>query len=256
MKKIIIQFIIMFTIIIILFYINDRLKKDIYETSIYFVKNILPSLYPIMFISLYLKHNVLNKYNNKISCFLLSIITFSPSNALLTNSENMIVSSSIINPFYSYFIIKNILNKVLALKIVLTNIIINITITFTIIIKTNNNQNLNNKIIITNLIKNVTENIINIYGITIFFCIVKNVLLFINIPKHLIILIDVINGFKLINEINTFKVPLLIFLNSFTGLSMIFQIKSINKNITNKVFVKKFILSIIITLITMFMIKL
>ena len=256
MKKIIIQFIIMFTIIVVLFNINDILKIDIYETYIYFLKNVLSSLYPIMIISLYLKYNILNKSNTKFLFFLTNILTFSPSNALLTNDESIILYSTILNPFYSYLIIKNLLNQYMSFKIVVTNFLINNLFILIKITKIKLETINIPKTSFTKIIKEATDNIINIFGITIFFCIIKNILIFIKVPKILIILIDVINGFKLINEINKFKIILIIFLNSFTGISMLFQIKSINKNVTNKIFIKKFILSIITLLITLFIIKL
>lgn len=254
MKKIIIQFIIMFTIIAILFKTNDSLKLDIYETSIYFIKNVIPSLFPIMIISIHLKHNVLNKNNNKILFFLLSTVTFSPSNALITNDENIILYSSILNPFYSYFIIKNLLNSYISIKIVLTNFILNNIFVLIRTVKTPLNKMDIPKITLTKIIKQATENIINIFGITIFFCIVKNILVYINIPKTIIIFFDVINGFKLINDINQFKIPLIILLNSFTGLSMLFQIKSINEKISYKFIIKKLILSFFTLILTLIII--
>lgn len=252
MKKIITEFIIMFTIIAILFKINIQIKKDIYDTTIYFIRNVLPSLYPIMIISIYLKNNVLAYTNSKIIYFLISLITYAPSNALLTNDKKLITYSCIINPFYSYSIIANIYNNIIAIKITIINILINNLFIIARIVKNkqivikNNSNNIN----IIKTVKISAENIINVYGITLFFTIINNVLLFLKVPKSLIIFIDIINGFKLINQIKNFKLPLIILLNSFTGISILFQIKSINDNFKYRLIIYKFIISLISLMLT------
>jgi len=260
MKKIITEFFIMFTIILVLFKLNIKIKKDIYSTSIYFLKNVLPTLYPIMIISMYLKYNVLAKTKNKIIYFLTSLVTFAPSNALLSSDKKLIFYSTIINPFYSYSIIANIYNKIIALKIIITNIIINNIFVLIRIYKSNNNNIIvksnNQDYSLTKIIRISVGNIVNIFGITIFFSIVNNILCFIKIPKTIIIFTDIINGFKIINDLNYFKLPLIILLNSFTGISILFQIKSINENFEYKFIFYKFILSVLSLILTLLIIYL
>lgn len=255
MKKIIIQFITMFTIILLLFKTTNELKNEVYETYIYFIKNVLPTLFPLMIISLYLRENILNKCKNETILYIISTLTFAPSNALIINNTNNILFSSILNPLYSYSIISQIINKTIALKIVITNYIFNNILLFTSI-KKNNEHNISHKetLNINKIIKKTVENVINIFGITIFFSIITKILIILKIPKELIIFIDVINGFKIINNINHFKTPLIILLNSFTGLSMLFQIKSINEKINYKFMINKFILSILSLILTLFII--
>ena len=255
MKKIIIQFITMFTIILLLFKTTNELKNEVYETYIYFIKNVLPTLFPLMIISLYLRENILNKCKNETILYIISTLTFAPSNALIINNTNNILFSSILNPLYSYSIISQIINKTIALKIVITNYIFNNILLFTSIIK-NNEHNISHKetLNINKIIRKTVENVINIFGITIFFSIITNILIILKIPKELIIFIDVINGFKIINNINHFKTPLIILLNSFTGLSMLFQIKCINEKINYKFMINKFILSILSLILTLFII--
>lgn len=259
MKKIITEFFIMFTIILVLFKLNIKIKKDIYSTSIYFLKNVLPTLYPIMIISMYLKYNVLTKTKNKIIYFLTSLITFAPSNALLSSDKKLIFYSTIINPFYSYSIIANIYNKIIALKIIITNIIINNIFVLIRIYKSNNNiivPSNNQDYSLTKIIKISIGNIVNIFGITMFFSIVNNILHFIKIPKTIIVFTDIINGFRIINDLKYFKLPLIILLNSFTGISILFQIKSINENFEYKFIFYKFILSLLSLILTLLIIYL
>lgn len=251
MKKIILKYLLMFTLIIIVFKNGNIIKNNIYETYEYFIKNILPSLFPLMFISLYLKHNVLNKTNNRFIIYTILCVSFTPSNALITNDKNIILFTWIINPFYSYFTIKNILNQKYALYITFTNLIINYIFLFIYLVKNKNikineikNKNINE------IVKETTINIINIFGITLLFSCVINILKIYNFPVCLSIYLDIINGFKLIKSIKHFCLISIIFLNTFTGLNIYFQIKSINNNINVKDLLKKIIISIFITIIT------
>lgn len=257
MKKIIPKYILIFTLIFIIFKNGNIIKNNIYETYIYFIKNILPSLFPLMFISLYLKHNVLNKTNNKFILYTVFCSSFAPSNALLTDDKNIILFTWIVNPFYSYYTIKELLNKNCSLFITLTNIIINYVILFIYVNKKKNIEinNIKDKNI-NEITKDVITNIINIFGVTLVFSCIMEICKIYKLPIKIVALLDVINGFKIINNVSSFKLLLVVFLNSFTGLNIYFQIKSINKNINLYDLCKKLLLSILIAVLTILLISL
>ena len=67
MKKIILEFTSIFIIIFMLFKYNIQIKNNLELVLILFVKNVIFSLFPIIFITNYIKYNILSKSNNKIN---------------------------------------------------------------------------------------------------------------------------------------------------------------------------------------------
>ncbi len=248
MKKILLKYCIVLLFIVLSFKYNQDIKINLIIIINIFIKNTIPSMFPIIFISNYIKYNILNNKTNKILKYMSLCLSFAPSNALLGTNINELVYSTNINPLFSYLIIKSILNKKKALIIVLTNIVINYIFLY---------KNLSNKEIIhekkniPEIIKITTDNIINILGTTIFFNIFITLLSNV-IPNLLLIPIEIINSYKIIASINSnyLKIILCTFINSFCGIAIYFQIKSINDKIDYKFIIKKLFVTVIITIVT------
>lgn len=248
MKKILIKYCIVLLFIYLSFKYNQNIKLNLIIIMNVFLKNIISSMFPIIFISNYIKYNILNNKTNKILKYISLCLSFAPSNALLGANINELVYSTNINPLFSYLIIKSILNKKTALIIVITNIVINYIFLY---------KNLSNKKIIhekkniPEIIKITTDNIINILGTTIFFNIFITILSNI-IPSLLLISIEIINSYKIISSINNHYLRIIFctFINTFCGIAIYFQIKSINNKIDFSFIIKKIFVSIIITIIT------
>ena len=244
MKKIIIQFITIFTLLFFLFKFNLNIKSDLTKTLTYTLKNVLPSLFPIIFITNYIKCNI--DIKNKIIYFLSLCLSFAPSNAVLASNEKEILFSTNLNPLFSFIMLNKILNKKIALIIITINLLFNYILLYKF---TNYSYKKASKCNINDLIKKTTEAIINIMGIIIFFSIIISITKFF-LPKIIISTFEITNGFLLIKSINKFKIFYLIFLNSFCGTAIIYQIKSLNDKTSKKIIVYKFITSIIVTIIT------
>lgn len=247
MKKIIIQFTCVIFIMFLLFKYNYQVKTNLIIIFHSFINNIIPSMFPIIFISNYIKYNT--NINNKIIRFISLMFSYAPSNAIISINNNEILYSTVLNPLFSYVM----LNKSFSLKntflIIITNLIINYILLFKHVemynkyhMKTYN---------ISLIIKETIMSVINILGVIIFFNIVIT-LLGIFISKYLLFILEITNGFNIINTLNivNLKRILLIFLNSFCGIAIFFQIKSINNDASYLLIIKKFIMSIIVTIVT------
>ena len=251
MKKNLLKLCIIVVIIIVLFKYNYLIKNNVRNISLIFIKDILPSMFPIVFMSNYIKYNILENNQNSFIYKLSLCLSFSPSNVLLINSDHKLYAySSCINPLFSYVVIKHILGKNLALLTVLTNIIISYIFIFKYYVKEITTYKYK-KQSLSKLIEISIKNIINIYGVIIFF----NVIITISsiyIFKPVLFFIEITNGFYLLNMLNNLyiKIPLIIFLNSFGSLSIYFQQKSINKNINASCLKYKLLYSTFITIIT------
>ncbi|MBR5662419.1 MAG: hypothetical protein IKX00_02065 [Bacilli bacterium] len=254
MKKIIVEFILIFITLFLLFKYNIQIKNNLELILISFFRNIIYSLFPIIFITNFIKYNILSKTNNKYIKYISLLLSYAPSNAVIANNEELIYST-IINPLFSYSILINYFSIKNVLIIIFTNIFINHILLFKNI-KIGKFKNIEDKSF-TFIVKETTLTIINILGVIIFFNILISLLdIFIN--KNYLFFIEITNGFNIIHFINniTIKNILYIFLNSFGGIAIYFQIKSINNDANYKLILNKFILSIFITIITLFLITL
>lgn len=251
MKKILLQFITIFTVLIFLFKYNIVIKNNTLLTFNNFIKNIIPSMFPIIIITNYIKYNISIK--NKYVYFLTLCLSFAPSNVLLSSKENIILYSSNINPLFSFLALSSYLNKNLTIKIILINLLINYILLFLNIKKEKIMNIKKEKKDITKIITESITTLLNIFGVIIFFSIILSILN-IFISKYLLFSIEISNGFNLIKSFSKYKVISSIFLNSFCGIAIYFQIKTINENINYRFLIKKLLLSLIITLITLLLI--
>lgn len=251
MKKIIIQFTCVMFIMFFLFKYNYQVKTNLIIIFNFFINNIIPSMFPIIFITNYIKYNINNR---KIIRFISLMCSYAPSNAIISINNNEILYSTVINPLFSYVILKQYFSISNTLLIIIINLIINYTLLYRHIEEYNNyNENTYN---ISLIIKETMMSIINILGVIIFFNIVIT-LLSIFISKYVLILFEITNGFNIISTLNIIKIRniLLIFLNSFCGIAIFFQIKSINNDASYLLIIKKFIISIIVTIVTIIIIN-
>lgn len=254
MKKIIIEFTSIFIIIFMLFKYNIQIKNNLELVLILFVKNVIFSLFPIIFITNYIKYNILSKSNNKYIKFISLMFSYAPSNAVIANNKELLYSS-VINPLFSYSILINFFT----IKKVLIIIFINMFLNYVLLFKNlqyNKFESTENKSF-TFIVKETTLTIVNILGVIIFFNIIISILdVFVN--KNYLFFIEITNGFSIIQSINNiiFRDILLIFLNSFGGITIYFQIKSINNDANYKLIFNKIIISVFITLITILVIPL
>ncbi len=261
-------------------------KRTIIVTSVLssinlFNNSIFPSIFPIMILSDYiLSTNIINILTNtlglifsklfnlsKISIypFIMSTISGTPSNSkyikdllnnnYITKEEAIKLLSICIN--YNPLLIISLTNY-LKLKDSITIIILNILCNILVglinrnykIIKKNNNYKIQNFNII-NSINNTINTLINILGIITLFNIITNILPI----KHPLItgILELTNGLNLINNINiTYKRKIIYtsILLSFSGLSIITQIKSIlNDTLNYSIFYKSRIIHLITILI-------
>ena len=249
MKKIILQYIIVSIIIILLFKYNIDIRYNLSNVCELFIKKIIPSMFPIIFLTNYIKHNIVSNNNSKLIKYLSLVFSYVPSNAIIAKSNKELVYSSVVNPLFSYTILINYFSLKQAITIILINALVHYVLLFkniTINIKTNIQ-----KFNINQLIKETTLTIINIFGVIIFFNIFIS-LLNIFIDNKFLFFIEITNGFNIINTINNsiIKKLLFIFLNSFGGVAIFFQIKSINNDANYKYFLYKFVLSIFVSLLT------
>lgn len=254
MKKIILEFTSIFIIIFMLFKYNIQIKNNLELVLILFVKNVIFSLFPIIFITNYIKYNILSKSNNKYIRFISLMFSYAPSNAVIANNKELLYSS-VINPLFSYSILINFFT----IKKVLIIIFINMFINYALLFKNlqyNKFESTENKSF-TFIVKETTLTIVNILGIIIFFNIIISILdVFVN--KNCLFFIEITNGFSIIQSIKNIILRdiLLIFLNSFCGITIYFQIKSINNDANYKLIFNKTIISVFITLITILVIRL
>ena len=247
MKKIVFQFILIYTTLFLLFKYNLLIRNNIEYIFFSYIKNILPSMFPLIFISNYIKYNILNKSNSKIIRFLALSLSFAPSNAVISSNNKELIFSTNINPLFSYVVLSKYFNNITSLKIIIINLIINYILLYkNIDHNIYNNENKN----ISDLLNITIKIIINIFGIIIFYNIIISILSII-ISKNLLILLEITNGYNIIKDINNYNLKLLIsiFLNSFCGIALYTQINSIKK-INYIIIINKLILSILITLIT------
>ena len=218
-----------------------------------FIKNIIPSMFPIIFITNYIKYKIIPSTNNKYIKYISLIFSYAPSNSLISTNNNEIIYSTIINPLFSYVVLINYFKTYETILIILINIIIHYTFLY---------FNLDNKSInITNkninyIIKETTLSIINILGVIILFNILISLFnIFIN--NKLLFFLEISNGFNIISSINNILIRkiLFIFLNSFGGIAIYFQIKSINNDASYFIIYKKFIISVIVTILTIMILE-
>ena len=100
--------------------------------------------------------------------------SYAPSNAIISINNNEILYSTVINPLFSYVILKQYFSISNTLLIIIINLIINYTLLYRHIEKYNNyNENTYN---ISLIIKETMMSIINILGVIIFFNIVITLL--------------------------------------------------------------------------------
>ena len=247
MKKIVLQFFFITLIILLLFKYNIEIKNNIENILYYFAFNIIPSMFPIILLTNYIRYNI--SLNNKIVKYLSLLLSFAPSNSIIATSKHELLFSSVINPLFSYSILINYFDYKITIFIIIINLSINYLLLFFNLDNNIAKQNYNYSL--TDIIKISTNTIINILGVIIFFNIVITILsIFIN--NKLLFFIEISNGFNIISLIknNYLKNFLLIFLNSFGGLAIFMQIKSIYKDANYFLIINKFILSLIISLIT------
>ena len=249
MKKIILEFLLISFTIIILFIHNIEIKNNMYYILIYSIKNIIPSMFPIIFITNYIKYKILPKCNNKYIKYISLMFSYAPSNAVISNSNKEMLYASIINPLYSYYILNNIFNIKESILIIFINMFINYLLLFKKI-TINNNLNIKNSNINT-ILKDTTNSIINILGIIIFYNLVISILS-IYINSKLLFFLEITNGFNIISSIKNINIRIIlyIFLNSFCGIAIYTQIKSINNDANYKLLIDKFLISIFITFVT------
>lgn len=252
MKKIILQFIVIFTIIILLFSNSVEIKENLIYLFYTFVKNVIPSLFPIIFITNYIKYRILSTNKNKYIRFLSLTLSYAPSNAIIAKGKKEILYSSVINPLFSFNILINYFSLKNTLLIIIINLFVNY---FCLFISIRNKDSIKyddiNSKTLNNITYETTQSIINIFGIVIFFNILIS-LLNTFISTKFIFFIEITNGFYILNSFKYkfIKNILLIFLNSFGGIAILFQIKSINNDANYKFIFNKLLVSIIVTFIT------
>ena len=255
MKKIIIEFIIIFTTLLLLFKYNIQIKNNLNIIFYEFVKNVIPSMFPILFISNLIKNSLLDKNDSKFFRFISLIFSYAPSNAILASNEKELLFSTVINPLFSYSVMINFFSVKNTLIIIFINITINCIFLFKNItkLKTNSFQKKN----ITTIINETSFNIVNIFGTVIFFNIVISILS-VFISSDFLFLIEITNGFNVLKSVNNiiFRDFMLIFLNSFGGIAIFFQIKSINNDASYLLIFKKMFVSLIISIITILIMSL
>ena len=252
--KNIFKILLIFMFILLIFFKRNIIVLSTIESIELFNKSLFPSIFPIMILSDFiLSTNFINILSNTIGKifnlnnisiypFFMSSICGSPSNAkyindLLTNNYinkiEAIKLLSMCNLFNPLLIIS--LTKYLNLKdsiiIIILNIFINLIIGLinrNIKIEALNKSFISKKFNLVNSIANSLNTLISIFGIVTFFNIINNLLPI----KHPLItgIFEITNGLNLINKTNlTYKYKLIYtaILMSFSGLSIITQIKSI-----------------------------
>lgn len=266
-KKEIIMIYIFIILEIIILLKSKIIIKEVYETSILFIKTIFPSLFPNMIISSILSSldlsiiipKKISKKTNTIVFFILSAICGSPANILIINNminkdiididnaKKLIKCSLFINPLFiismSYYIFDNIYIGIITILIILMlNILkfkyLNIKINNK---KSNNNNNLN--AIITNSVSKSINSCLLIFGLIIVFNILStllfNIFNFNQIFECLLKgLLEVTTGLASIKQLSiplTYKYILFILFIKFGGLCIRMQINSIISISTKKI---------------------
>ena len=255
MKKIIFEFIIVFTTLLLLFKYNIQIKNNLNIIFYEFVKNVIPSMFPILFISNFIKNSLSDKNDSKFFRFISLIFSYAPSNAILASNEKELLFSTVINPLFSYSIMINFFSIKHTLIIIFVNIIINYIFLFKNITKVKINSF--QKKDITTIIKDASFSMVNIFGIVIFFNIIISILsIFFN--NNFLFFIEITNGFNILMNFNNIIIRnfMFIFLNSFGGIAIFFQIKSINNDASYLLIFKKIFISLIISIITILIMSL
>ena len=265
------------TILIILLYLIITNKNSIINAIIIsiniFIYQLLPSIFPIMIISKSLADNLIipskikNIFNkifkfngNSIILIIIAFIVGSPTCQILykkayeehqiskLNYEKLIISTSLINPFFFWNIVNYLSNKTKIIILVL-NYLITIFLWFCIKNDSFTSQNSNLK---SNFLNNINESfkvLFNILSIIIFFNITLSLLHnYINniAIKSILVFFEITNGYIYLSNLvinKSYIVVLTAFLTSFMGLCINYQIKSI---IQNNTLYKRFIKWIII----------
>jgi len=265
------------TILIILLYLIITNKNSIINAVIIsiniFIYQLLPSIFPIMIISKSLADNLIipskikNIFNkifkfngNSIILIIIAFIVGSPTCQILykkayeehqiskLNYEKLIISTSLINPFFFWNIVNYLSNKTKIIILVL-NYLITIFLWFSIKNDSFTSQNSNLK---SNFLNNINESfkvLFNILSIIIFFNITLSLLHnYINniAIKSIFVFFEITNGYIYLSNLvinKSYNVILTAFLTSFMGLCINYQIKSI---IQNNTLYKRFIKWIII----------
>lgn len=265
------------TILIILLYLIITNKNSIINAIIIsiniFIYQLLPSIFPIMIISKSLADNLIipskikNIFNkifkfngNSIILIIIAFIVGSPTCQILykkayeehqiskLNYEKLIISTSLINPFFFWNIVNYLSNKTKIIILVL-NYLITIFLWFSIKNDSFTSQNSNLK---SNFLNNINESfkvLFNILSIIIFFNITLSLLQkYINniAIKSIFVFFEITNGYIYLSNLvinKSYNVILTAFLTSFMGLCINYQIKSI---IQNNTLYKRFIKWIII----------
>ena len=254
------------TILIILLYLIITNKNSIINAIIIsiniFIYQLLPSIFPIMIISKSLADNLIipskikNIFNkifkfngNSIILIIIAFIVGSPTCQILykkayeehqiskLNYEKLIISTSLINPFFFWNIVNYLSNKNKIIILVL-NYLITIFLWFSIKNDSFTSQNSNLK---SNFLNNINESfkvLFNILSIIIFFNITLSLLQnYINniAIKSIMVFFEITNGYIYLSNLvinKSYNVFLTAFLTSFMGLCINYQIKSIIQNNT------------------------
>lgn len=267
----------------LIYYKRTIIVSSVLSSINLFNNSIFPSIFPIMIISDFILStniinlltnsfgiifsNIFNLSNISIYPFIMSIISGTPSNSkyikdLLNNNyiskEESIKLLCICMNYNPLLIISltNYLNLKDSITIILLNIVCNILVgiinrNYKICKKDNNYKSLDFNLV--NSINNTINSLIGILGIVTLFNIITNILPI----KHPLItgIFEITNGLNLINNISINYKRKLIYtgiLMSFSGLSIITQIKSIiNDTLDYSLFYKSRIIHLIalITLI-------
>ena len=275
------------SLIIISLFILVYLNKNVVVISVInsidlFNKAIFPSIFPIMIISdLILSTNIINYLSNTIGIifskffklskysgyvFIMSMICGTPScakylkdlldNNCITKKEAQKILPMVI--LYNPLLIISLttyLSFYDSCLVIIINIIINLIIGLinrNYKIEINDNKLIPKKFNLVESINNTLSTLISIFGIITTFNILNNLLPI----KHPLItgILEITNGLNLVNVINTSYQNKLLYtgiLLSFSGLSIITQIKSIFKKDTLdfSLFYKSRIIHLIITIV-------
>ena len=254
------------TILIILLYLIITNKNSIINAIIIsiniFIYQLLPSIFPIMIISKSLADNLIipskikNIFNkifkfngNSIILIIIAFIVGSPTCQILykkayeehqiskLNYEKLIISTSLINPFFFWNIVNYLSNKTKIIILVL-NYLITIFLWFSIKNDSFTSQNSNLKSNFLNIINESFKVLFNILSIIIFFNITLSLLQnYINniAIKSIFVFFEITNGYIYLSNLvinKSYNVILTAFLTSFMGLCINYQIKSIIQNNT------------------------
>lgn len=235
----------------------NTLKLSIYK--------IIPILLPTIFLSnLLYSSNIpyyINKYLKINPIYILSIITGSPTNAIILNKYNINVTKQLsLTNYPSLIFIYNylsiIFNKELAIKLIILNLISNI-ILFLIIkpykLPELTSSNTSYIKLISNSIKDSTNTIILIISTTLIYSLLPTALIKNNILKSLILSTTEISSslynLSISNLPYITKIIISCITISTTGLCIQSQILNITNNINIKEYIKNRLLHLVIYLL-------